>query len=107
MTITFPDEACVVECTCFKWRVEPKILGVTTIEFPTRLRTLHCYCYEFNVICVELPTTPRKEGIFSAEETIQNKKMEGICSDITPILGSSAGYRDKRSHICTIGSPWA
>jgi len=33
--------------------------------------------------------------------------MEGISSDITPILGSSAGYRDKRSHICTIGSPWA
>jgi len=32
--------------------------------------------------------------------------MEDICYDIIPILGSSAGYREKRSHNRMIGSPW-
>jgi len=33
--------------------------------------------------------------------------MKDICYDITPILGSSAGYREKRSHNRMIGSHWA
>jgi len=28
----------------------------------------------------------------------KNKKMKDICYDITPILGSSASYSDKRSY---------
>jgi len=39
------------------------------------------------------------ESIFIAEVTIQKQKsMKGICCDITPTLGSSADYREKRSH---------
>jgi len=30
--------------------------------------------------------------------------MKGICHDITPILGRSADYREKRSHSCMINS---
>jgi len=30
--------------------------------------------------------------------------MKGICHDVTPILGSSASYREKRSHNRMIGS---
>jgi len=44
------------------------------------------------------------ESIFIAEATIQKqKKLKGISYDITPILSSSAGYREKRSHnrICS------
>jgi len=33
--------------------------------------------------------------------------MEDICYDITPILGRSAGYREKRSHNRMICSHWA
>jgi len=33
--------------------------------------------------------------------------MKGICYDITPILGSSAGYREKRSHNRMIDAHWA
>jgi len=33
--------------------------------------------------------------------------MKDICYDITTILGSSAGYREKRSHHYMIGSNWA
>jgi len=33
--------------------------------------------------------------------------MKGICYDITPILGSSAGYREKRPHNRMICSHWA
>jgi len=32
--------------------------------------------------------------------------MKGLCCDVTPILGSSAGYREKRSN-CLIDSHWA
>jgi len=40
------------------------------------------------------------EIIFISETTIQNQKIKikGICCDITNILGSSAGYREKQSH---------
>jgi len=30
--------------------------------------------------------------------------MKDLCYDLTPILGSSAGYRKKRSHNRVIGS---
>jgi len=33
--------------------------------------------------------------------------MKGICHEITPILGSSAGNRAKRSHNRMIDSHWA
>jgi len=33
--------------------------------------------------------------------------MKDICYEITPILGSSAGYREKRFHNRKIGSHWA
>jgi len=33
--------------------------------------------------------------------------MKDICNDITPILGSSAGYSEKRSRNRMIGSHWA
>ena len=33
--------------------------------------------------------------------------MKEICSDIIPILGSSAGYREKRSHNRMMCSHWA
>ena len=33
--------------------------------------------------------------------------MKGICHDTAPILGSSAGYREKRFHDRMIDSPWA
>jgi len=33
--------------------------------------------------------------------------MKGICQDATFILGSSAGYREKPSHIRLIDSHWA
>jgi len=33
--------------------------------------------------------------------------MKGIFYDITPTFGSSAGYREKRSHNRTICSHWA
>jgi len=45
------------------------------------------------------------KSIFIAEAAIKNKKyMKEICYDITPILGSSGGYREKRSHNRMIGS---
>jgi len=48
------------------------------------------------------------ESKFIAEATIQKqKKMKGICYNITPNLGSSAGYREKRSHNFMIDSHWA
>jgi len=33
--------------------------------------------------------------------------MKDICQDTTPILGSSAGCREKRSRNRMIGSQWA
>jgi len=33
--------------------------------------------------------------------------MKGIRCDITPVLGSSADYREKRSHNRMIDSQWA
>jgi len=33
--------------------------------------------------------------------------MKGICQDITPILGSSDGYYEKRPHNRMIDSHWA
>jgi len=49
------------------------------------------------------------ESIFIAEATIQKQKTNErhICYDITPIIGSSAGYREKRSHNLMIDSHWA
>jgi len=34
-------------------------------------------------------------------------RLKGICHDITPISGNSAGHREKRSDNCTIDSQWA
>ena len=33
--------------------------------------------------------------------------MKGICQDTTPVVGSSAGYREKQSHNRMIDSRWA
>jgi len=33
--------------------------------------------------------------------------MKDIYRDFIPIFGSSAGYREKRSHIRMLGSNWA
>ena len=52
------------------------------------------------------------KNIFIATTQNQNVNgrqtwMEGICQDTTPILGSSSGYREKRSHNRMIdSSPW-
>jgi len=32
--------------------------------------------------------------------------MKGICYDVTPILGRTAGYREKPSRNCMIDSHW-
>jgi len=46
------------------------------------------------------------KNLFFAEA--KNKTwMKGICQDATFILGSSAGYREKPSHIRLIDSHWA
>jgi len=47
------------------------------------------------------------ESIFIAEATIKKKQTKGVCYYIIPILGSSAGSREKRSHNCMMNSHWA
>jgi len=48
------------------------------------------------------------ESIFIAEAAIHKQKiMKDTCNDVTPISGSSAGYREKRSHNHMTCSQWA
>jgi len=48
------------------------------------------------------------KDLFIAEATIQNNTwMKGICYDTTPILGSFADYRKKRSYNRMIDLHWA
>jgi len=48
------------------------------------------------------------KDLFVSEATIQKQTwMKGIFQDTTPILGSSVGYREKRSYNRMIESHWA